>query len=111
MIGAPRDGSKAPPGTTTVNVLGSSLDLLTRHLSLDRIIIDKTGLEGRLFDIQLTYAPDKSPSRNPRPVPAEPPGGDSIFVAIEKQLGLKLVPTDGPRTYYTIEHVERPSEN
>ena len=108
---SPQDGTRTPPGTKTVTVLGGGIDLLTRHLKLDRIIIDKTGLDGLLFDMQLTYAPDKSPMREPRPVPADPPGGDSIFVAFEKQLGLKLVPLNGPRTYYTIERVERPTPN
>jgi uncharacterized protein (TIGR03435 family) len=111
FIGGPQDGTKAPPRTRTVNVFGGPLDLLTRNLSLDRIIIDKTDLGERLFDMQLTYSIDKSPMREPQPVGMEPPGGDSIFLAIEKQLGLKLVPVVGPRTYYTIEHVERPSEN
>jgi uncharacterized protein (TIGR03435 family) len=108
---SPQDGTKTPPGTKTITVLGGGIDLLTRHLKLDRIIIDKTGLDGRLFDMQLTYSPYKSPMREPQPVPTEPPGGESIFVAFEKQLGLKLVPLNGPRTYYTIEHVERPTPN
>ena len=108
---SPQDGTKTPPGTKTVTVLGGGIDLLTRNLKLDRIIIDKTGLEGRFFDMQLTYSPYKSPMRDPQPVPADPPGGESIFDAFEKQLGLKLVPLNGPRTYYTIEHVERPTPN
>jgi uncharacterized protein (TIGR03435 family) len=111
FIGGPQDGTKAPPRTRTVNVFGGPLDLLTRNLSLDRIIIDKTGLGERLFDMQLTYSIDNSPMREPPPVGTEPPGGDSIFIAIEKQLGLKLVPVIGPRTYYTIEHVDRPTPN
>jgi uncharacterized protein (TIGR03435 family) len=110
-IGGPQDGTTAPPRTRTVNVFGGPLDLLTRNLSLDRVIIDKTGLGERLFDMQLTYSIDTSPMREPQPVGTEPPGGDSIFIAIEKQLGLKLVPVIGPRTYYTIEHVDRPTPN
>jgi uncharacterized protein (TIGR03435 family) len=109
-IGGPRDGSIAIPGNRTVNVLGGALDLLIRNLSLDRIVLDKTGLKG-LYDIQLTYAVALSPMREPPPPSAEPSGGDSIFDAFEKQLGLKLVSTRGPRTYYTIEHVARPTEN
>ena len=110
MIGGPRDGTKAPPGTRTVNVYGGSLDLLIRNLSLDRIVLDKTGLKG-LYDMSLTYSRELSPMREPPPPSNEPGGGDSIFDAFEKQLGLKLVPIRGPRTYYTIEHVARPSEN
>jgi uncharacterized protein (TIGR03435 family) len=106
-----QDGTTPPPGTKTLTVLGGSIDLLTRNLKLDRIIIDKTGLGARVFDMQLTYSPYKSPMREPPPIPEDPPAGDSIFNAFEKQLGLKLVPLNGPRTYYTIEHVERPSPN
>jgi uncharacterized protein (TIGR03435 family) len=30
---------------------------------------------------------------------------------MEKQLGLKLEPARGPRDFYVIDHVERPSGN
>ena len=110
-IGAPSDGSPAPPGTRTVNVHGGSLDLLVRNLSLDRIVLDHTGIKG-IFDMRLTYSVVTSPMREPKPLPPSiVPGGDSIFTAMEQQLGLKLLPVKGPRIYYTIQHVERPTLN
>jgi uncharacterized protein (TIGR03435 family) len=50
---------------------------------------------------------DAAPAQTPR----VPSGADPVFAALEKQLGLKLVPTTGPRTYYVVEHVERPTPN
>lgn len=92
-----------------VNLIGLPLRELTNYLSLDRIILDKTGIPG-LFDITVSYDANLSPMREPLP-PMEPSGKESIFKEIEKQLGLKLVPTLGPRTYYFVEHVERPNPN
>jgi uncharacterized protein (TIGR03435 family) len=108
-IGAPTDGSPFPPGTRTVNVHGGSLDLLIRNLSLDRIVLDRTGLKG-IYDMRVTYSVVTSPMREPKPLPpGVVPGGDSIFTAMEQQLGLRLLPVKGPRIYYTIQQVERPA--
>jgi uncharacterized protein (TIGR03435 family) len=109
-IGGPRDGSPAPPGTRTVNVIGGPLSELIRNLSLDRIVLDATGVQG-LFDIQLTYGVYTSPMREPPTPPPGAPFGEPIFSAIQRQLGLQLVPTRGPRTYYIIESADRPSPN
>src|SRR5262249_11409182 len=90
-IGGPRNGSPAIPGTRTVKLSGMSLTDLTMYLSLDRIILDKTGIRG-LFDLDLTYGVYDSPMKEPLPPlpPGEVPGGESIFTAIQKQLGLRL---------------------
>jgi uncharacterized protein (TIGR03435 family) len=81
--------------------------------TLDRHVIDKTGVAG-LFSFNLEYRPDETtPDRFRQAVDdtsAIPPG-PSIFTALEQQLGLKLVPDKGPRGYFVIDHVERPSEN
>jgi len=110
------------PGARTVHLHGQRVYELTNYLSLDRIILDKTGIQG-LFDIEVTYGADVSPMGNrvragstladvaPTETPRGPSGADPVFAALEKQLGLKLVPTIGPRTYYVVDHVERPTPN
>ena len=57
--------------------------LLSRQLDLP--IIDKTGLKG-YYPIDLQWSPDPRPNEQP----AEQPTGQSIFTAIQDQLGLKL---------------------
>jgi len=50
---------------------------------------------------------DAAPAQTPR----VPSGADTVFDALRKQLGLELVSTMGPRTYYVVDHVERPTPN
>jgi uncharacterized protein (TIGR03435 family) len=107
------------PGTLRAGsmALGSLATLLTS--SLDRPVIDRTGLAG-VFDFDLHFA------AAPRPaffgvagggVPAGPtvsPSPDdapSVFSAVQEQLGLKLEPTTGLVDVLLIEHAERPAEN
>jgi uncharacterized protein (TIGR03435 family) len=60
--------------------------------------------------MRVTYSVVTSPMREPKPLPpGVVPGGDSIFTAMEQQLGLRLLPVKGPRIYYTIQQVERPA--
>jgi uncharacterized protein (TIGR03435 family) len=106
-----RDGSQPPPGAATFTLNGAPMSELIRYLDLDRIILDKTGIQGQ-FDIELTYGRYNSPMREPRVLPeGMVPGGDTVFAALEKQLGLTLVRARGPRIYYTIESISRPTPN
>ena len=111
------------PGARTLRFYGQRVYDLTNYLSLDRIILDKTGIQG-LFDIVVTYGADVSPMGNrvrpgsanpgdaaPTQTPRVPSGADTVFDALRKQLGLELVSTMGPRTYYVVDHVERPTPN
>ncbi len=67
---------------------------------LGRIVLDKTGLEGK-YDWTLIWDPDPAPdSTNP-----------SIFTALQEQLGLTLDPQKGPMETLVIDSVEQPSEN
>jgi bla regulator protein BlaR1 len=89
---------------TRVDAPGQTIgDFITFVLSLlDRPVIDKTGLSGR-FDISLEFTPDDS---------AGPADVTSILaVAVQQQLGLKLVPATGPGEFLVIEHIDRPSPN
>jgi uncharacterized protein (TIGR03435 family) len=73
-------------------------------MALDRPVIDKTGITGN-FEIHLVFSPDDSAAA--RPVTAHP----GIVQAIQEQLGLRLVPAQGPVDVLVIDHIERPSEN
>jgi uncharacterized protein (TIGR03435 family) len=84
---------------------------------LDRPVIDKTGIAG-MFDFHLEFAPDPTmgnlPPRDPQGATADaaaPPGGPSVFSAVQEQLGLKLDSAKGPGEVLVIDHVERPIEN
>ena len=122
--GVTATGQNEPnPGARTLHLYGARVYDLTNYLSLDRIVLDKTGIQG-LFDIEVTYGADVSPMGNrvragsanpvdaaPAQTPRVPSGADSVFDALRKQLGLELVSTMGPRTYYVVDHVERPTPN
>lgn len=101
---------------------GATLDDLARGLGgdLDRIVINKAGIEGK-YDFELEFTPDETTAgmnslRGPGgvpaiPLPADPTGGLSVFTAIQQQLGLKLESAKGPREFFVIDHVEKPTEN
>jgi uncharacterized protein (TIGR03435 family) len=85
--------------------------------TLDRPVIDKTGLTGK-FDVHIEFAPDQTSSGNPagnvaggQTPPSDPDSAPSIFTAVQEQLGLKLEPGRGPVEVLVIDHVDRPSEN
>ena len=74
--------------------------------SLDRPVIDKTGLAGK-FDLSLKWRPDNRP-------PSDNGSDDelpSLFTAVQEQLGLKLESSKGPVNTLVIDHVEMPTEN
>ncbi len=93
-------------GTTTVfDGHGVTItEFIARTLrTLDRPVIDLTGLTGR-FDIHLEFVPTDSLDSGDASAP-------SIFTAIQEQLGLKLSAAVGAVEVHVIDHVERPSEN
>jgi uncharacterized protein (TIGR03435 family) len=61
---------------------------------------DKTGLTG-LYDLSLDFTPDESVSAD----------GETLFEAVQRQLGLKLEMQKGPVDVVVVDHVQRPSEN
>ena len=86
----------------------SSMERLVMQLpsipGVDRPVLDETGLTGS-YDFQLNLAAE--PGGNP----ATGTSGESVFTAIEEQLGLKLESRKAPIGVLVIDHVERPSEN
>jgi uncharacterized protein (TIGR03435 family) len=106
-------GFMMAPGT--MNVGGMPMLELARGLSpiVGRIVIDKTGLQGR-YDFQMTFAPE---GRGFGPGPAGPdappvdPNTPSLFTALQEQLGLKLESERGPVDVVVIDRVEQPTED
>jgi uncharacterized protein (TIGR03435 family) len=105
-----------------IDYLGLTLAELCNQLYLrtNRIVIDKTGMQG-MFDIHLELSPsdvvpaaqmqalggiDPAASRSP----LDDPPHSSVFDAIKK-LGLKLESGRGPREVPVIDHIEKPSAN
>jgi uncharacterized protein (TIGR03435 family) len=76
---------------------------------LGRHVIDRTELMGE-FDLELSYAPERSPSGSTAagPITAPLDDGPSIFTALQEQLGLKLEPQRGPVEYLVIDRIEKP---
>ena len=105
-------------GNGNMNAGGMGMADLARSLSqsVNRFVIDKTGLNGR-YDFQLTYTPEGRgfaglPPGAP-PVGAEPaaadPNGASLFTALQEQLGLKLDSQKGPVDVLVIDSIEQPT--
>jgi uncharacterized protein (TIGR03435 family) len=96
-------------GNVQIIVQGSdhTLRLLAEQLgrSVGRVVVDKTGLDGR-FDLTLKFVSDDAVSAG-----TDAPSGPSVFTALQEQLGLKLEPEKGPVEILVIDHIELPSEN
>jgi uncharacterized protein (TIGR03435 family) len=117
--GGPKFGPSQKNGTTastssnngnvTMTVQGTdhTLRVLAEQLSrrLGRIVVDKTGLDGR-FDLTLKWVSDDLSAAGP-----DAPSGPSLFTALQEQLGLKLESEKGPVTILVIDHIEPPSDN
>jgi uncharacterized protein (TIGR03435 family) len=83
----------------------------TLSRSMDRSVIDKTGLPGR-YDVNLQFMPDGLQLKGPDGGgPAIGPDCSDIFTALPKQLGLKLESAKGPVEFLVAEHAEKPGEN
>ena len=74
-----------------------------------RPIIDKTGLTG-LYDFTLEFDPRAATGGNP--VDGQDAPAPDIFIAIQQQLGLKLVEAKSPFDVIVVDQAEKvPSEN
>jgi uncharacterized protein (TIGR03435 family) len=97
------DGMLTSGGPRNLNVLevtAGDMGQLANHLSyvreIGRPVLDKTGLSG-VYDYKLTMREDS--------------GAESIFTAIQDQLGLKLDPIKAPLEVLVVDHAEKPSAN
>ncbi len=76
-------------------------------LVLDRPVLDKTGFRGE-FDLNLTFTPDQALRGLPDLGGRTDRNFPNIFAALEEQLGLQLVPAEGPVEVLVIDHAETP---
>lgn len=106
-VGASRIGGTAIPMHSFIECLESVPDIG------GRVVIDKTGLSGRYsFLLKWTPLEATAPSAGlSGSAPSPDAEGESLFTAIEEQLGLKLVPAREPGQVLVIDHIERPSED
>lgn len=97
---------------TEVVGTGATIEALVRSISgipgIDRPVVDRTGLAAK-YDFTLTllygFRVDKTGQT------ATGPDGESVFTAIEEQLGLKLEQQRLPVEILVVDRLERPSEN
>jgi uncharacterized protein (TIGR03435 family) len=109
------------PGTT-----GATMDIRQGSLTGDSIpmamfigflrgetgrpMMNRTGLTGR-YAVELKWTPFRTPAASGVEV-SQPDGrGESLFTALQTQLGLKLESSKGPVEHIFIDRLERPSEN
>jgi uncharacterized protein (TIGR03435 family) len=85
---------------------------LSNRPATGRVVRDATGLKDE-YDFSMYWTEEPISFKNGvRVLPAEPLGGPSLFEALEKQLGLKLVQSKGPVDFLVIDHIDRtPTEN
>ena len=105
-----KDGPKLKPSEGRGNTLqirglykarNETMARLCETLSrvLDRAVVDSTGLSGA-YDFVLDYTPDD-------PRYSDSAGAQSVFTALQRQLGLKLESRKGPVDVLVIDRVER----
>jgi uncharacterized protein (TIGR03435 family) len=106
-------------GDSSTNSTRGTLD--GKHVSMDRLatalsrlvgldVVDQTGVTG-VFDVKLAWDPATTALSPDTPAEARDTG-QSIFTALQEELGLKLEARKMPVETLVIDHVERvPTEN
>jgi uncharacterized protein (TIGR03435 family) len=95
------------------NATTADLVMYLQGLVLDRPVVDETGIKGK-YDFVFTFMPDDSMFGGRMHIP---PRQDSVeyaptlFDALQRQSGLKLVPGKASVDVLVIDHVEKPSAN
>ena len=102
---------EAPKGSIMANSSGmhmeaaketmESLALMITGNGAERPVMDKTGLTGK-YTFKLEWT---------RGMPGVESSSPALTVALEDQLGLKLVPTKGMSQIIVIDHAEKPTAN
>jgi uncharacterized protein (TIGR03435 family) len=89
---------------------GVSIDEISQQLArqLGAVVVDKTGLQGR-YDFSLQWKSDRSDVSHGNA--ADSASNQSLFTAVEEQLGLKLELQNAPVEALVIDHIEKPAAN
>jgi uncharacterized protein (TIGR03435 family) len=98
--GAHRIGGRNVP----LAMLGTSMPAQTGLVTVPRPVIDATGLKGG-FDFWMEWTPEDTSEVN------NGESGGTFREALKNQLGLKLVPANGPVEVLMIDHAEEPTAN
>jgi uncharacterized protein (TIGR03435 family) len=110
--GTPSCGFRSLPGRATGRATMADLArrLLARAVEDQRVVEDRTGLEGT-FEFDLEWTPNQpSPPDAPAGPPIDP-NGASLFTALKEQLGLKLEPQRDQIDVLVIDRAEYPSQD
>jgi uncharacterized protein (TIGR03435 family) len=90
------------PGHLAARGMAFSLFVLNVSRYTDRVVVDRTGLEGK-FDWDVQWVPDDLTVNGSRP-----PDGPALFVALREQASLKIERRRGSVEVFVIEHAEKP---
>ena len=97
-----RSTGKTATITVTAGDIAQLAGQFSKHNTVDRPVIDKTGLTGT-YDYKLEWGDDAAAGADS--------GIASIFTAFQEQLGLKLEPSKAPIPVLIVDHAEKPSAN
>jgi uncharacterized protein (TIGR03435 family) len=113
-LSRPKPCANISTGFGSLTLRGMPLTQFTQYLapSVNRVVIDRTGLDGR-YDIDLKWSPEpQAPALGPASAqPTGNPDRPSLFTAIQEQLGLKLDSTKGTVEVLVIDTLARPTPN
>ena len=102
----------SPPQSWLLTMTGATSTQLAEMLeiSMDRPIVDKSGISGKL-NLRITFAFDGiTPAPDGPPMTIEPdPNVPSLFATLQEKLGLKLAATKGPIDVLVIDSAQRPT--
>ena len=100
---------------TTITCKNASMDDLARQLThtagayIDHPIANETGIDGG-WDVEVSWTPigifQKAQAANQNAGDATMPGGITLWEAVEKQLGLKLVKEKRSIPVVVVDHVD-----
>jgi uncharacterized protein (TIGR03435 family) len=90
---------------TQLYATGVPLSDLASHLSgqLHRIVIDKTGLNGK-YNLSLAWTPDDAP-------PGRESTAPTLFTALQEELGLRLQSSKAEVEMFVVDSVAQPDSN